>query len=413
MEYQKELIQSRITKIKDPVQKVLLQDVLMDVFQIMTDYSEECYKLLEHKIDSELDPALTPNDIYTGVCETDQMDDTSRFLYPVETAEEEEGGSAAPLQHIFLASGHEQVKRCVDQIFPARIETEKNTYDLRIKLTRSEEYQNKIAWLYQQFHANKKPYRSICFPFLDKYLDVMDLDGTVPKGETIHKLILDFGCENPNVHTKISLLWNIQEFDADTSANIIPGEKTVLYEHKVELPADGSEYLAVFDPDETFYIIQYPEYLAVRTEKRGYDKIHFLRIVSSGMEKDTTQLFLPLQSNGRKLRHTDKQALRQPKIIFTYGEMHRMLSSYDAYQGMHLAQVEVKDKEEYKVQDCNTFIISHRFLRDRRILFFTFTAEDLSDILLYEKMVFLISEIQLLTDEYRCAGQIKDRKDVV
>ena len=50
MEYKKELLQSRIAGIKDPIQKRLLQDVLVDVFGELLDYSEQCFLVLEHKI---------------------------------------------------------------------------------------------------------------------------------------------------------------------------------------------------------------------------------------------------------------------------------------------------------------------------------------------------------------------------
>ena len=53
MEYGKELLVSRISQVRDPVQKRLLQDVLVDVFGELLAYSEECYYNLEQKIDHE------------------------------------------------------------------------------------------------------------------------------------------------------------------------------------------------------------------------------------------------------------------------------------------------------------------------------------------------------------------------
>ena len=53
MEHRKELLKSRISQIQDPVQKRLLQDVLVDVFGELLDYSEETFWNLEQKIDRE------------------------------------------------------------------------------------------------------------------------------------------------------------------------------------------------------------------------------------------------------------------------------------------------------------------------------------------------------------------------
>ena len=43
MEHVKELLKSRIEGIHDPVQRILLQDVLADVFTELLQYSEERY----------------------------------------------------------------------------------------------------------------------------------------------------------------------------------------------------------------------------------------------------------------------------------------------------------------------------------------------------------------------------------
>ena len=49
MEQKKELLASRIAKIQDPVQKRLLQDVLVDVFGELLTYSEESFTKLMGK----------------------------------------------------------------------------------------------------------------------------------------------------------------------------------------------------------------------------------------------------------------------------------------------------------------------------------------------------------------------------
>ncbi len=53
MEHKKQLLTSRIAQIHDPVQKRLLQDVLVDVFGELLTYSEESFDHLEQKIDRE------------------------------------------------------------------------------------------------------------------------------------------------------------------------------------------------------------------------------------------------------------------------------------------------------------------------------------------------------------------------
>ena len=73
MEQKKELLKSRIEKIHDPVQKRLLQDVLVDVFGELLTYSEDCFAKLEQKIDGERCDPDSHYYIYTGVCKRDGL----------------------------------------------------------------------------------------------------------------------------------------------------------------------------------------------------------------------------------------------------------------------------------------------------------------------------------------------------
>ena len=54
MEQVKELLQSRIEKIHDPVQRILLQDVLVDVFMELLHYSDKQFENLEKRLDAEI-----------------------------------------------------------------------------------------------------------------------------------------------------------------------------------------------------------------------------------------------------------------------------------------------------------------------------------------------------------------------
>ena len=68
MEQMRELLKARIAQVKDPVQKILLQDVLADVFGELLTYTDSCFASLEEKIDGELQLPEPFFDIYTGVC---------------------------------------------------------------------------------------------------------------------------------------------------------------------------------------------------------------------------------------------------------------------------------------------------------------------------------------------------------
>lgn len=403
MEYEKELINMRIENMKDPVQKIMLQDVLKDVFRMVMDYSENRFTALEDRINQELEVPEETYGIVTGVCKRDSVDRTSSYLYEV-AAEEE--NSWEIVDTVFLACGHDTIARYIGKQYIAKVETEEHTCHIPVTLRYSRKYLEKIEWLYRQFYQNHKSWRTVNCPYLYKFLDIVDTEHKLPVGEPIKKVVLDLEEAGGYLHTDMVLVWNIEEFKADTQAAVIPGEKAVFYEHKIDLPRAALSCLAVLEEEESFYTIYNQEAILIRTETRGYDSIKLLRIAKEDPEKDNTRLLYPLQSNKQNIRRMDKLAYYRPKFVCTMGELQRMMTSYEACEGLRLERACIKDPADYGGWDCNYFIPAHRLADKRRVLLLSFLAVDKNDIFLYEKMNFLLSELQLHTDEYQCAGEI-------
>lgn len=404
MEYDKELIKTRIDQIKDPVQKVMLRNVLQDIFTIIMDYSEDCFGQLECKIDAELVDTEDRYFIYTGVCKKADLDESGSFLFEVQTDMQE--CDPGTLKTVYLACDYLSIAACLDKTFTAEVETQEHTYQIQVALNYSKKYLSKIQWLYQKFLANKKKWSTINCPYLYKFMDVVDIEQVVPKNEQIQRVILNLGELSEFLYADMILVWNVDELEAETSGQIIPGDKTMLYEHKIELQRKDAGCLAVLEEPETFYTIYNEDKLIIRTEQKSYDNIKLLQIVGFHPEKDNTKLFFSLQSNKRELRSIDSQAEKQKKLTFTIAEFHRILNSYEAYHSLKLKTVVLDDYKNKHSIDCNAFIPSHHFLDKRRQLTLIFHSQDKNDILLYEKMFFLISELQLYTEEYQCDGKL-------
>jgi hypothetical protein len=98
----------------------------------------------------------------------------------------------------------------------------------------------------------------------------------------------------------------------------------------------------------------------------------------------------------------------QSLIIRTKGEVARILQTYGMDE-LSFADVRVADRYDKAVRtyDVNTFIVDEiRRDEDKKFLILTFTATDRDDYLLWDKISFLISEIQLIYAEYRCVGEL-------
>ena len=145
----------------------------------------------------------------------------------------------------------------------------------------------------------------------------------------------------------------------------------------------------------------------VRTEKEAHPKLKLLHIESMNEEKDHTALEFPLQTNARKLRHADRQAFLQPRYLWTKGEVERILSSYEVFREFELIDICPDLQGETEPIFMNPFIRVQSFLKNKRKIAVILHAKDREDIFRYEKMYFLLAELQLCTEEYEWIGRLQ------
>ena len=190
MKHVKELLQSRIQEVEDPVQRVLLRDVLVDVFGELLKYSEERFSGLEEKLDAELSDPSSRYYIYTGICKKDRLDTASRCLFKMQTGEERDAGYLGTL---FLACDYPVIRQCLQRTYQAKIETDEGEYETTVSLRYCSAYLEGIERLYQKFLANQKQWHTVNCPFLYKMLDIVDNENVISKDEAVQKVEIAFG----------------------------------------------------------------------------------------------------------------------------------------------------------------------------------------------------------------------------
>ena len=158
--------------------------------------------------------------------------------------------------------------------------------------------------------------------------------------------------------------------------------KTSVFAHRILLPDADAGYLAVPENEDGFTVIHLDG-------------------------KDYTALLFPIQSNQRVMRHADRQALCQPCFLWTRGEIERFLSSYEVFEEFEFVDICENPSAEAERIDMNPFIKTHSFLQKKRKMAVILHAKDGADIFRYEKMFFLVSELQLCTEEYEWTGILK------
>lgn len=202
----------------------------------------------------------------------------------------------------------------------------------------------------------------------------------------------------------MTLVWNVSEKYCEPKVDVTVAGNASYYVHQIPLEDSQAGYLAAPEGEDLFSVVFYENGMAVRTEKEAHQPLKLLEIAPMNPGKDHTVLQFPLQSNKRKLRHADRQALGQPRYLWTKGEVGRILSSYEVFRDFELVDVCPDRQGEVETVNMNPFIRLHSFLKQKRKIALVLHAKESTDIFRYEKMFFLLAELQLCTDEYEWTG---------
>ena len=426
----RDFLDVRIDGITDRDQRKYLHDVLFGVFDKYADYSDGKFAGLENRIKDEMPDDFKNYYIYTAAVPCGDVNKLSDFWYEAVDFDDGDGAgiadSAAALR-IFAGCGYELIKPLINQIAVADIQTDKNEYqNVNLRVGFSKIYMDRIKRLYEMFALNGKPWLTVNCPFLFKFLDLTDENGIIPTDEKIEGYRLrSFGLDKSYIRGDMTLLWNVQGYSAKSGAvryegsdddgiAYFPAENTVLYEHPVKVKYPKSKYLFYGANLKNFYSVPHREkenVISVVSETAEQEEILVCRIANKndGAGGDALKSPYEPQSNAKKTRHADRIAENGRRTVFTRGEIERICGSYVSIGGsLRLADVYICD-DSVDYPDCvdlNYFIEDRQIEGSRKRLMFRFDALDRRDIFLYEKMWFLVSELQLYFNGYRCIGRI-------
>lgn len=418
MAINRDLLYSKINKIKDPIQRVMLQDILLDVFTQLVEYNDSCFQELEERIDKEEKESFCPYFVYTGVCKRENFDVASQFWFELVT--EPTKREEHRLDTIFLACNYDTIFDCLKHNYTAAVYMEDSVETIDICFSYSKKYLDKIEWLYQQFGQNRKKWQTINCPYLYKFLDIIDINKKIPIDKTIEKIELNIGELGNYILTDVMLVWNIEETVFQTEAIKTAGEKVIQFEHEIKKCEIEDGYLFILDENESFYSLRTEDAILVRTENRPYEEISSLHFIPHDEIKDNMELLYPLQTNKRRNLFVDRFAKNQDMVAHTLGEIKRILGLYPILgtEGVELYKVEIKTKKELDKEikeqkdllklDYNSFIPSHQLWNKEMEEVFYFHIKDKSSFLTKELVAFLLSELQLSIVEYQCVGIINE-----
>ena len=114
-------------------------------------------------------------------------------------------------------------------------------------------------------------------------------------------------------------------------------------------------------------------------------------------------------SNSKDLGFIGRFASVKNMVIRTRAEIARIIEAYKLNDELFFSEVTVLEnyKKQIETINFNSFIDDNiRNDNYKNIMLLTFKTKRPDDFLIYDKMSFLVSEIQFLFPEYKCIGEL-------
>lgn len=423
-----EYIEKRMMEITDLDQRRMFKQTVGDILARIYAYSKSAYEKLEADILEECREDGNHYAVCLSMTDREHYDETDTFLYPMKIRDTKE--EKLSCQEIKDAAGRgEQVKlftvylkdtasRIVslseqkERYFGGCIRTDRGEYRGAFFLRRNEEYLKMIEELYVSFGVNFKPWLTVCTAYLTKLLDVY-LYSVEEMGEEeeIQGIEVDFEEYAGQMEYGRIPLWNLKPLKEKTSTYPNPCVDKINYEHQIfsqRLKKDCS-YLVRDTGVEITNIRRLNGDLYITCPIPGPCDWNLYELHQrTGRES----LLYPVLSNQYKETFSGSITEMYKKSIKTRGEMARLIESFDYGEYLTFHGFEILDDMPGECIPCNYnmdgFIIDEiRTGTRRQVLLISFGAADPGNYLNEDIMSFLVTQVQRIFPDYRCAGRIE------
>ncbi|MCL1810048.1 MAG: hypothetical protein FWG42_09840 [Clostridiales bacterium] len=395
------VLNDRIGKLKKWEQTDSINEILYNTLSSLSTYAQDRFDELTREIRDETATNISAPVIKTAVC-VEKNVVKQLFLFPVSS--QPPLNSPGYVATVFAECDYPTIKRMMRKTFKATVNCKTETFEAQVSLRYSLKYLQKLQSLYYMYSENEQPWVTVNGPYFYKFLDVIS-ERAFPDG--IDSFEIDFGDYEKYVSYDKVLLWNVTPVtETVASCEPKPAYNAIINEHVVKkLQLDEDQYL-VCPMGDKFVSFRHGRDLYVRTYTKQLTEIKLMRITSR--EDAGNLLYLPVKSNKKELGLVDAYA--RGRYVPTRGEAERVLHSLKSVADFSLVDLRVlpcTDENAAKLKgiDYNYFIETNPILSDKKLLHFALKAAD-RDIWAYEKMYYVLSELQQRFYEYCCVGEM-------
>lgn len=443
-------IKQRLAEIRDTDERSFAREILLKGFLPAVQVMEERYRSLEERVRREIEIPGSRYTVYTTVIRRRDYDASNSTWFPVCSVDAEPDRTAC--RRIYFRGNEGEKRRFEQQEFFTAVDAMGQPRQVAVR--RTEDYRRAVEELYGLFVYNRVPWNTVNTGDLDRFYDVYPVEDADASGEgeasggestvvsvrpgagqdlsgknfpgdgsdgteSMDDWEIDFGEWNDRIGQDYMALWNLEYFTFRSMKFMVPCIDGKYYEHELNL----KEYA----PDCGYMVKGNEDILSIRREegriimvslKESFQEWQACRF---GKRPDTDSYGYShrILSNERKEHFVDHLAVRYGQGIHSRTELFRFVEELDTEGRIRLRDCRIREKEQPDScpADMNWFLREDVFpMETRKVLELTFernteavgtgeTAErepwdpDGEDMLRY-----IISQIQLLFDEYRCVG---------
>lgn len=416
-------INERLLEVKGLEERVVLKEILNNLFLELYSNVEKQYLDLEKRIFEEAMEEVQQPVIITGLLDKKHYDKTEQDLVPMKIEDlediqidvqalQESIQANVPffIYTIFIENDYLKLKELMkkERIFRGTVKTEYGEYKATFLVKKNTSYLKKIEQVYEAFLNNYMTWHTVCTPYLHKLFDVyiMQIDQWNQQDEILEARV-DFEEYAQSIKYDVFPVWNMTMIEEKTSTFPEACVDHIYYEHVIfkNCLEEGKVYLVANTEVEIANIRKVDGDLHITCNRPNTQRWLFYVINPVSSKKRS----FPLMDNQVSRTFSSHVRDSYQRQIKTKTELIRYLISLGYTEYVRVKEIDIlqdpfMNKETYQM---DAFIQDEmRLEKQTGQLVVKFEAIKRENFLTRDVMSYLVSSISHLYPEYECLGQL-------
>lgn len=357
-------------------------------FEEVVRYNENALDELKQSLHKELRDVSERFYLYGAVAAAGDVPIVNDFLFSMDDGQAE--GSIAT---IFCPCSRSRMKEIFGSSQELIVETDEGEVQITAQIRPCRRYQKKIDELQNLFYENGIYWRTPYLPYVDRFGDVFC--GDFNPDMAVRSVRFKSG--DIPVGLGLIPLWNVEPISLKCTVFPIPAMDERNFRHTLRLPFWQDGYVVRME-QAVKNVFMSEDGLEVISEEKLQKNFDLYRIA---VHRDIKVPHYPLTSNIRRMRHIDRQADNAVSRIRTKAEIGRIVTSYEAADGLELAGIEEGGQGSVSGQGSRYQFVPkgrEKLLLKFRVKKDSFLTED--------QVSFLVEEVQSYYPQFLVTGEI-------